>query len=55
VREIGKLARATASPGAIFTLLCANYKIDVRHLLPSIRVPTLILHRVGDKATPGCP
>jgi class 3 adenylate cyclase len=30
----------------------ANYEIDVRHLLPSIRVPTLILHRVGDALVP---
>jgi class 3 adenylate cyclase len=48
----GRLERATASPGAILALLRANYEIDVRHLLPAIRVPTLILHRVGDKTIP---
>jgi hypothetical protein len=26
----------------------ANYEIDIRHILPAIHVPTLILHRVGD-------
>jgi pimeloyl-ACP methyl ester carboxylesterase len=26
-----------------------NYQIDVRPILPAIRVPTLILHRVGDQ------
>jgi pimeloyl-ACP methyl ester carboxylesterase len=30
----------------------ANYEIDVRHLLPAIRVPTLILHREGDALVP---
>ena len=32
--------------------MTANYEIDVRHLLPTIRVPTLILHRAGDKLVP---
>jgi class 3 adenylate cyclase len=30
--------------------LRAVAKLDLRHVLPSIRVPTLILHRVGDLA-----
>jgi hypothetical protein len=30
----------------------ANYQLDVRDLLPSIRVPTLILHREGDTLVP---
>jgi class 3 adenylate cyclase len=55
LRWFGRLERATASPGAILALFRANYEIDVRHLLPSIRVPTLVLHRVGDKTIPvGC-
>ena len=41
-----------ASPGSILTLLRANYEIDVRHLLSSIRVPTLVLHRLGDALVP---
>lgn len=48
----GRLERASASPGAILALLRANYEIDVRHVLPAIQAPTLILHRVGDKAVP---
>jgi pimeloyl-ACP methyl ester carboxylesterase len=28
-----------------------NREIDVRHVLPAIRVPTLILHRTGDGMT----
>jgi len=44
--------RASASPSSIVALMRANYEIDVRHLLPSVRVPTLILHRVGDALVP---
>lgn len=47
-----RLERASASPGAILALLRANYDIDVRDILPSIRVPTLIMHRVGDALVP---
>ena len=52
VQWFGKLERAAASPGAILALIKANYEIDVRHVLPAIQAPTLILHRVGDKTVP---
>jgi pimeloyl-ACP methyl ester carboxylesterase len=52
VQWFGRLERAVASPGAILALMRANYEIDVRHLLPSIAVPTLILHREGDSLVP---
>jgi hypothetical protein len=42
------MERAFASPGSIRALREANYEIDIRHILPAIHVPTLILHRVGD-------
>ncbi len=42
-------ARASASPGAARALLLMNSRIDVRHVLPNIRVPTLVLHRSGDR------
>ena len=41
--------RMGASPGAALTLTRMNAEIDVRHVLPSIRVPTLVLHRVDDR------
>src|SRR5215475_7537559 len=47
-----RIERAAASPGSILTLMRANYGVDVRHLLPALRVPTLILHRAGDKLVP---
>jgi pimeloyl-ACP methyl ester carboxylesterase len=47
-----KLERASASPGSIVDLLRANYEIDVRHILPSVKVPTLVMHRTGDGTVP---
>jgi len=41
--------RVSASPGAVEALWRMNTDIDVRHVLPNIRVPTLVLHRVGDQ------
>ena len=43
------LARAVAN-GAAVALLRMNMEIDIRHVLPAIRVPTLVLHRAGDRA-----
>lgn len=41
--------RLGASPGAAKALLKMNEEIDVRHALGTIHVPTLILHRAGDR------
>jgi len=41
--------RLAASPGAGVALYRMNIDIDVRHVLPTIRVPALILHRSGDR------
>jgi len=41
--------RASASPGAAAALTRMNAAIDVRHVLPTIRVPTLIVHAAGDE------
>jgi pimeloyl-ACP methyl ester carboxylesterase len=44
-----RLLRMSASPGANVALLKMNTDIDIRHVLPSIRVPTLLMHNVGDR------
>ena len=44
--------RLAASPGAAIAVMRMNLEIDVRHVLPIINVPTLILHRIGDRLTP---
>lgn len=41
--------RMGASPGAAVALTKMNSKIDVRPVLPLIRVPTLVMHRKDDK------
>jgi class 3 adenylate cyclase len=38
-----------ASPGAAAALTRMNAEIDIRNVLPSIRVPTLVIHRSGDR------
>ena len=40
--------RMGASPGAAVALTKMNAEVDVRHVLPTIRVPTLVLHRTND-------
>ena len=48
VNRLASYLRRSASPGAAAALLRMNSQIDVRHVLPTIQVPTLCLHRSGD-------
>jgi pimeloyl-ACP methyl ester carboxylesterase len=41
--------RLGASPASAAALLRMNMEIDVRRVLPAIRVPTLVLHRTDDR------
>ena len=41
-----------ASPGAVVQLLEMNENIDVRAVLPTIAVPTLVVHNTGDDTIP---
>jgi pimeloyl-ACP methyl ester carboxylesterase len=41
--------RMGASPGAALALTQMNAEIDVRGVLPSVRVPSLVIHRTGDR------
>src|SRR6266849_2320452 len=53
--EVGPLVeywRQSASPGAVEALASMNKQIDVRQVLPAIRVPTLILHGAEDAIVP---
>jgi len=45
----GAYLRSAASPGAARSLSRLNTLIDVRAILPTIGVPTLVLHRTGDR------
>jgi hypothetical protein len=51
-REIADYFRRSASPGAVRDLWAMNNEIDVRHVLPSIRVPTLVAHAEDDGVVP---
>jgi class 3 adenylate cyclase/alpha-beta hydrolase superfamily lysophospholipase len=42
----------SASPGAVVQLLAMNEEIDVRAILPTIAVPTLVVHDTGDETVP---
>jgi pimeloyl-ACP methyl ester carboxylesterase/class 3 adenylate cyclase len=44
--------RASMSPAAARAMVAMNTAIDVREALPAIHVPTLVIHRTGDAATP---
>jgi pimeloyl-ACP methyl ester carboxylesterase len=48
-RRLATYCRRSASPSAAVALLRMNTQIDVRDLLPTIRVPALIVHRTGDR------
>jgi class 3 adenylate cyclase len=47
-RFAARWERQGASPSAASAIIRMNSEIDARHILPTIRVPTLVLHRVGD-------
>jgi pimeloyl-ACP methyl ester carboxylesterase len=48
----GRFQRASASPAMARAVVAALFEIDVRDVLPTIRVPSLILHRTGDLVAP---
>ncbi len=53
VREaLGRLERLSASPGAVIALSRMNLDIDVREVLTTVRVPTLVLNRREDPVQP---
>ena len=49
---IGSYERSAASPGMARALIDASDELDVRPILPTIQVPTLVLHRVDELVAP---
>jgi class 3 adenylate cyclase len=45
-----RFQRYSATPGMLTQVFLMFLEIDVRSLLPTIRVPTLVVHRRGDRA-----
>jgi class 3 adenylate cyclase len=48
-QRLARYGRLSASPGAALALYRMNIRMDVRNILSSIHVPTLVLHRSGDR------
>jgi class 3 adenylate cyclase/alpha-beta hydrolase superfamily lysophospholipase len=49
-QAFARVIRLSVSPGAAATFQRMILDVDVRGVLPSVRVPTLVLHRVEDEA-----
>ena len=47
-RWVGRYMRQSASPKAAAAMLRMNTQIDVREILPTIRVPTILIYRTDD-------
>src|SRR5437763_13236204 len=45
---LARFERQGASPSAAAMIVRMQFETDARHVLPTIRVPTLVLHRIGD-------
>jgi pimeloyl-ACP methyl ester carboxylesterase len=52
VSQFAKLERLSASPGAVRAITQLNVQIDVRPILSTVQVPTLVLHRLSDVRVP---
>ena len=48
----GEYQRAASTAGTAADLLQLTYEYDVRDVLPQVDVPTLVVHRAGDRAVP---
>jgi pimeloyl-ACP methyl ester carboxylesterase/class 3 adenylate cyclase len=44
-----RVTRSGGTPGSFAALLRISRDLDIRPVLPAVRVPTLVLHRVGDR------
>ena len=52
IQWLATYLRMSASPGNAAALLDANALLDVREILPKLAVPTLVMHRRGDRLVP---
>jgi len=51
-RALGRFERMAISPSAFLRMTRMIREIDVRAVLPAIHVPTLVIHRSGDRINP---
>jgi pimeloyl-ACP methyl ester carboxylesterase len=50
--DFGRYQRASSNAATARALLALSYELDVSAVLPQVHVPTLVVHRVGDRAAP---
>jgi class 3 adenylate cyclase len=46
---LGRLHVQSATPADAIAFMRMAFEIDVRHIVPTIKIPTLIVHRTGDR------
>jgi class 3 adenylate cyclase len=51
-RWLSRLTRSALSPKQAADFVRMTAQLDIRHVLPTINVPVLVLHRAGDRLTP---
>ncbi len=51
-RLFGRVERGSSTPNAMIRYFDMNLAIDVRDILPAVRVPTLAMHHEGDMQVP---
>jgi pimeloyl-ACP methyl ester carboxylesterase len=49
---VGRFERMAGTPSSIKRLIAMNQQLDIRHVLPTISVPTLVIHCRGDRVAP---
>jgi len=52
LRRWARFERMSSSPGMVRQILRMAARVDAREILPTVAVPTLILHRTGDTTIP---
>jgi pimeloyl-ACP methyl ester carboxylesterase len=52
IRQLGMMERMCASPGMARATVEASFCIDVRPILPTLTIPTLVVHARGDPGVP---
>ena len=52
LRIVGRIIRLSASPGEALARDRTMRDTDIRHVLATVQVPTLVMHRTGDRVEP---
>jgi DNA-binding SARP family transcriptional activator/pimeloyl-ACP methyl ester carboxylesterase len=53
-QRLARWERMSVSPSSLMRMIRMCYAVDVRAVLPAVRVPVLIIQRLDDRITPPC-